>query len=72
MLSLLLISTAIGTVRAQMPPSPSEAGESYPPYFNFKARQFLIEGSYSITPLTPIEVGHGRQFKAKLYSFWFE
>ncbi|MBI4623206.1 MAG: hypothetical protein HY736_08310, partial [Verrucomicrobia bacterium] len=42
---------------APVPPD----GESHPPYFNFKARQFLIEGSYAIAPVTPIVVGHVRQ-----------
>ncbi len=35
--------------------------ESHPPYFNFKARQFLIEGSYAIAPTAPIRVGGVRQ-----------
>ncbi len=32
-----------------------------PPYFNYKLRQFLIEGSYSIAPATPLSVGNERQ-----------
>ncbi len=35
--------------------------EPKPPYFNFQMRQFLIEGSHSIAPSTPVEVGGVRQ-----------
>lgn len=41
---------------ASAPPS-----DSHPPYFNFKARQFLIEGSYSIAPTAPLRVANVRQ-----------
>lgn len=37
------------------------AAESVPPYFNAKARQMLIEGSYRIIPSQPITVGRERQ-----------
>lgn len=50
------------TCWAQEPATAPPAGsESHPPYFNYKARQFLIEGSHSIAPQEPIQVGNGRQ-----------
>jgi hypothetical protein len=38
-----------------------QEGKPQPPYFNYKARQILIEGSYNIIPSEPIEVGRERQ-----------
>ena len=35
--------------------------EPKPPYFNFEARQMLIEGSYDVLPSTPVIVAHTRQ-----------
>ncbi|MFB3902390.1 MAG: hypothetical protein ACE15E_02970 [Acidobacteriota bacterium] len=40
---------------------PGQKGESEPPYFNEKARQMLIEGSYSIIPTKPLGIGAERQ-----------
>lgn len=56
---LLILASVVSVLRAQAP-KPAE-NEKHPPYFNFKARQFLIEGSYSIAPLPPIPVGNVRQ-----------
>jgi hypothetical protein len=58
----LALWAAAGALCAATPQQPSAAtSESHPPYFNFKARQFLIEGSYAIAPTEPIKVGSVRQ-----------
>ncbi|MBI4623443.1 MAG: hypothetical protein HY736_09540 [Verrucomicrobia bacterium] len=59
---LLVLAIAGSGLWAQAPHPPAPAAsESHPPYFNFKARQFLIEGSHSIAPVVPIRVGNTRQ-----------
>ncbi|MBM3853333.1 MAG: exo-alpha-sialidase [Verrucomicrobia bacterium] len=60
--SFLALVTASGALAsgAAFSAEPAET-TSHPPYFNFKARQFLIEGSHAIAPLAPIPVGRTRQ-----------
>lgn len=50
------------TLAASGLPAPGRMwAQGTPPYFNAKARQLLIEGSYRIIPAKPIAVGHERQ-----------
>jgi hypothetical protein len=55
----VLAGPAALLAQAAEPAAPTAA--SHPPYFNYKARQFLIEGSHSIAPTAPIRVGGERQ-----------
>src|SRR2546427_1857880 len=65
MSSLRIAAWLLGTASSALSLQSGSAGEQdaagHPPYFNFKMRQFLIEGSHSIVPSPPVEVGHERQ-----------